>query len=261
MEEDAVNLQLDVSVADAYASATQKARVMTETWMADNMFCPHCGRERLQHFPNNREVADFHCPDCRAEYELKGRKGVFGRKMGDGAYDAMMRRIMSPTAPDFFLMRYSLAQACVTDLIFIPKHFVVPAVIEKRKPLSATARRAGWTGCNILLDGIPEQGRIAVVSGGVAHEKKEILNRVGRAVALNIPDLNARGWLLDTLACVNRMPGNVFSLADMYAFEAELARKHPNNRNVRPKIRQMLQVLRDRGFLTFTGRGTYRKTG
>ena len=206
-------------------------------------------------------MADFHCPDCDAEYELKGRKGALGRKVGDGAYASMMGRILSPSAPDFFLMRYSVAQACVTDLIFIPRHFFIPAVIEKRRPLSPTARRAGWVGCNILLDRIPEQGRIAIVSGGVVHEKEEVMRRVGSAGALDMPDMNARGWLLDVLRCVNRIPGETFSLADVYAFEAELARKHPNNRNVRPKMRQMLQVLRDRGFLAFTGRGTYRKTG
>ncbi|WP_420022339.1 hypothetical protein [Brevundimonas subvibrioides] len=35
---------------------------------------------------------------------------------------------------------------------------------------------------------------------------------------------------------------------------------YPGNHNVRPKIRQQLQVLRDRGWLAFNGRGTYRRT-
>jgi Dam-replacing family. len=45
----------------------------------------------------------------------------------------------------------------------------------------------------------------------------------------------------------------------MYGFEAKLGAIHPENRNVRPKIRQQLQVLRDMGFLAFSGRGAYRK--
>ena len=40
----------------------------------------------------------------------------------------------------------------------------------------------------------------------------------------------------------------------------DLARFYPGNRNVRPKIRQQLQVLRDQGFLQFTARGRYRVT-
>ncbi|MCC7268444.1 MAG: hypothetical protein IT546_14060, partial [Caulobacteraceae bacterium] len=47
-------------------------------------------------------------------------------------------------------------------------------------------------------------------------------------------------------------------LADVYAFEDRLARLYPGNRNVRPKIRQQLQVLRDQGYLDFVGRGLYR---
>lgn len=35
---------------------------------------------------------------------------------------------------------------------------------------------------------------------------------------------------------------------------------YPGNNNVRPKIRQQLQVLRDRGWLEFNGRGVYRRT-
>jgi type II restriction enzyme len=49
-----------------------------------------------------------------------------------------------------------------------------------------------------------------------------------------------------------------FTLADMYRFERRLNGMHRRNRNVRPKIRQQLQVLRDRGLLDFVGKGKYR---
>jgi type II restriction enzyme len=44
----------------------------------------------------------------------------------------------------------------------------------------------------------------------------------------------------------------------VYRFENRLAGLHPQNRNIRPKIRQQLQVLRDRGLLEFVERGVYR---
>ncbi len=50
-----------------------------------------------------------------------------------------------------------------------------------------------------------------------------------------------------------------FSLDDVYAHEATLAALYPDNRNVRPKIRQQLQVVRDWGWLAFNGRGTRRR--
>ena len=38
-----------------------------------------------------------------------------------------------------------------------------------------------------------------------------------------------------------------------------LQARHPQNNNIRPKIRQQLQVLRDKGVIEFLGRGLYRK--
>jgi type II restriction enzyme len=57
---------------------------------------------------------------------------------------------------------------------------------------------------------------------------------------------------------VRALGGREFTLKDFYAvFEQELAAQHPNNRNVQPKIRQQLQVLRNRGIVRFLGGGRY----
>ena len=48
-------------------------------------------------------------------------------------------------------------------------------MIERRKPLAPTARRAGWVGCNILLEKIPDSGKIFYVKNGVATPEKEVL--------------------------------------------------------------------------------------
>ena len=150
-----MNLQFNQSLLANYHSRTQIARVLTENWVADNMFCPRCGNLNINHFPNNAPVADFYCPLCNNEYELKSKNGSLAHKVNDGAYETMIKRITSNNNPDFFFMNYSKETQCVKDFIFVPKHFFVPDVIEKRKPLAQTARRAGWIGCNILLDKIP----------------------------------------------------------------------------------------------------------
>ncbi|MDE1939805.1 MAG: hypothetical protein KGI68_12350, partial [Alphaproteobacteria bacterium] len=49
-----------------------------------------------------------------------------------------------------------------------------------------------------------------------------------------------------------------FELDDVYGFEQRLSGIYPNNRHVKEKIRQQLQVLRDQGFLDFVSRGRYR---
>jgi type II restriction enzyme len=72
--------------------------------------------------------------------------------------------------------------------------------------------------------------------------------------------MNVKGWLLDTISCIDRIGRKEFTLDEMYAFESELSRKHLENHHIRDKIRQQLQVLRDRNYLEFTARGNYRLT-
>ena len=49
-----------------------------------------------------------------------------------------------------------------------------------------------------------------------------------------------------------------FTTAEAYGFAPELEKLHPDNRHVKDKIRQQLQVLRDMGLLVHVGRGIWR---
>jgi type II restriction enzyme len=49
-----------------------------------------------------------------------------------------------------------------------------------------------------------------------------------------------------------------FTIEEIYAFDRHLGDLYPGNQNVRPKIRQQLQFLRDRGLIEFVSRGSYR---
>ncbi len=63
------------------------------------------------------------------------------------------------------------------------------------------------------------------------------------------------------LRCIQSLEKKQFTLREMYdRFEQELSKLHPQNRHVRPKIRQQLQVLRDRGIVRFVGEGIYEIT-
>jgi len=66
-----------------------------------------------------------------------------------------------------------------------------------------------------------------------------------------------RGWTLDVLRVIRRLGKQDFSLKEVYEFESELKELHPRNENIRPKIRQQLQVLRDLGMIKFVGEGRY----
>ncbi|MBQ2752665.1 MAG: restriction endonuclease, partial [Firmicutes bacterium] len=68
-----MDLRFDNGSEENYHSHSQIARVVTEGWVSRNMYCPRCGALHIKHFENNRPVADFYCPECKNEYELKSK--------------------------------------------------------------------------------------------------------------------------------------------------------------------------------------------
>jgi type II restriction enzyme len=211
-------------------------------------------------YPNNRPVADFFCEACSEDYELKASKTPFGRRVVDGAYAAMCARIASPTNPNLMLMNYDVDRFGVTDLFLVPKQFLVREVIEERKPLAPTARRAGWVGCNILLVDIPASGKVYLVRAGDIAPRRLVLEQWRSTLFLRQQSQAARGWLIEVMKCVELIGRDSFTLDDVYAHEDRLAAIYPANHNIRPKIRQQLQVLRDQGYLEFVQRGLYRRS-
>lgn len=155
-------------------------------------------------------------------------------------------------------MNYDLAGRAVNNVCVVPKHFFVLDIIERRKPLASTARRAGWVGSNILLNLLPESGKIFFVRNGQPQPKQSVLEQWQRTLFLRHTGTEARGWLLEVMKCVELIGRDTFDLDEVYAFEPQLTLLYPNNKNVRPKIRQQLQVLRDHGYLEFLAKGRYR---
>lgn len=251
-------LKFDTTLTEGYKSSAQRVRVMSESWLGNNMYCPNCGNPKIQHMTNNSPVADFQCDNCGEIYELKSKKGNLGKKIADGAYSTMIERITSDSNPDLFLLQYS-EQYDVTALMLIPRFFFVPEIIEKRKPLAPTARRRDWVGCNILYHQIPDQGRIEIINNSSVINRSDVIESYKRIKQLKTKSLESRGWLLDVLNCVNDIKSDVFTLNEVYDYVELLQQKHINNNNVEAKIRQQLQFLRDKGFIEFLGRGQYRK--
>lgn len=254
-----MNLKFNLKLADSYTSNSQIARVLTENWVKENSYCPNCGKEQINEYPNNQAVADFFCGVCNEDFELKSKNGNLGNKIVDGAYISMIERINSVNNPNFFFLTYRKTDWFVNDFLIIPKHFFQTEIIEKRKPLGENARRAGWTGCNIDLQRIPELGRIFFVKNSVVVDRKNVLETWSKTVFLREKSIEAKGWTLDVLKCLDKIKSNDFSLDEVYKFEEELKQKHPENSFVKDKIRQQLQILRDMNIIEFVSRGKYRK--
>ncbi len=282
------------ALASAYTSGSQRARVVTESWGEQNLYCPNCSSPKLNRLEHNTKASDFSCPKCKFWYQLKGQKTPIRSSITDGAYESMMDAIRHDRTPNFYFMQYELATWRIVNLLLIPHFAFPPSAIIKRKPLSATARRAGWVGCNFALDRIPIDARISIVRDQIIAPAGEVRDRFRKVKPLSELPVTQRGWTLDVLNIVRRIQrgarssrpqvsasrrnhpspklaeretpsaatGTVavpleFSNEDIYAFERELERLHPGNRHIRDKIRQQLQVLRDRGLLLHLGRNRW----
>ncbi|MBU8902619.1 MAG: hypothetical protein KOO69_07755 [Victivallales bacterium] len=254
-----MNLNFDISLIKNYNNKSQISRVLTENWVSNNIFCPNCGNNKLSDFENNSPVADFFCLSCQEEFELKSKKGNLGNKIVDGAYHTMIKRINAENNPNFFFLTYHQSNWSVRDFLIIPKHYFVTDLIEKRKPLSENARRAGWIGCNIIMNRIPCKGRIFLVENSKMISQEKVLKQWKSTLFLTNYKQKSRGWLIDIMNCVDAVSDSEFKLDQIYEFEDILKQKHPQNNFIKDKIRQQLQILRDKGVLEFVSKGVYRK--
>jgi type II restriction enzyme len=251
-----MNLQCRTELACNYKSGAQIARVLTEEWAGRELYCPACDSDRLLSSRANTPAIDFECPKCSQLFQLKSQKTWNPRKLVDAGYDAMIRSIRADRVPNLFVLQYS-PNWLIRNLLLIPRTFFSESAIEKRKPLAVQARRAGWVGCNILLGQIPRDGKIAMVLDGSPVAELKVRSEFSRVRKLAEVPASVRGWAVDVLQVVRRLGKTSFTLGDIYNFDSELQAAHPLNRNVRPKIRQQLQVLRDLGLIEFGARGTY----
>ena len=261
-----MNLQLDPSVAAQFRSPSQVARLITEDWASRNLFCIACPSTRVAAEPANTPVRDYKCPECDAIFQLKSKQGRFGRVVTNSAYDRKLAAIRTGAVPHYAFLEYSKSTWTVDRLFVVPGYFISPAVVSnKGLPLAQTARRAGWVGSNILLGRLPVEARVSVVDNGTLRDLADVRNDWRQFDFLGSDTRATGGWGAQALNCVKTIQAESgdqeFTLQIFYSrFEAELSALNPDNHNIRAKIRQQLQVLRDGGAISFLGNGRYRIT-
>ena len=147
---------IDFACAAHLRSPSQRARVALETWANLNLWCYRCGNPTLIALPPNAPVSDLLCPACRAEYQVKSKNGRFGNAIVGAAFEPLMERLSARTLPDYLLIEYEAHRSQVMLLNAIQGGELTPDRIAPRKPLSSSARRAGWKGCTIHIEGLPQ---------------------------------------------------------------------------------------------------------
>ena len=170
----------------------------------------------------------------------------------------MRQAVIEDRTPGLFLLQYSRSEFRVKNILLIPHFAFNESMLQCRKPLSPQAERAGWIGCNFLLDKIPADARIPVVDHGSVVAPAVVRHSYSKLRPLEKLEPTKRGWTLDVLNVVRSLQKQEFSLGEVYDHEPSLAKLHPDNRHIRDKIRQQLQILRDLRLLDFLSPGSYR---
>lgn len=254
-----MNLHLNTALLEGYKSTSQQIRVLTEGWMKSNGYCPCCGNKPIKKFENNKPVADFFCPQCHEEYELKSKNGMgVGKSVADGAYRTMIERIQSDTNPNFFFLAYKKTDYSVQQLMLVPKHFVTADMIVPRT--KGIPNRPDYIMCSMNIASLPDSGKILLIDKAKTVAPENVLKQWQANLFLRGQKADKKGWLLAVMKCIDKLPEK-FTLNQMYEFETQLSIQFPANNHIKDKIRQQLQILRDQNMIEFIGRGLYRKIG
>lgn len=251
--------RLPTHFGQGYKSASQLARRITEPWGATNLYCCACTCDTVTAEKANAQVSDFLCPGCLERYQLKSHSKTLGNGILGSNYQKMLAAVLGNRTPNFFLLHYRLPEWMVRNLLLIPRFAISPSVFTKRKPLSVGARRSEWVGYVLNIRLIPDSAKIPLITEGVEIDRRDVRAQYARIARLQSLKPEQRGWTLDVLRCVESLPNPIFTNGDIYAFESEFAKLYPGNRHIKDKIRQQLQVLRDRGLLKQVLRGEWQR--
>jgi len=220
-----MNLTFQTSLSNSYTNNSQKIRIMSENWTLENWFCPNCG-SKLSEQENNKKVSDFLCENCLENFEQKASKKKFKWKTIAGEYNTYVERLKEKNKPNFFFLYYLDWIFSVNDFFVVPKYFFVPEIIEKRSKW--LKNRPNYYMCNILFDKIPNSWKIYYIEDWKEISKEKVLEKWQKTAFLK--DIKK-----DNLKIL-----------------------HPENKNIKAKIRQQLQFLRDKWYLEFLDIGKYK---
>jgi type II restriction enzyme len=118
--------------------------------------CPKCKREKtLRRLPNNFKCADVICDFCGYLAQVKTAErvdpDVLPKRLPGAAWKPQRERMQAGIYFPLFIVVTTPTRR-KTAIYYLPADLQDTYLFRKRKPLSATAKRAGWTGTELQLD-------------------------------------------------------------------------------------------------------------
>jgi|ERR1700686_108795 len=128
--------------------------------------CPQCNRSRhFKRLPTNFECADVICKFCGflaqvKTTRLKDGTDEFPDRIMGAAWRPQHDRILAGIYHGLYLVGFRQNGTSLVRIDYVPPHVIAatPRIFEPRKPLSATAKRAGWAGYTLVASELPKVG-------------------------------------------------------------------------------------------------------
>ncbi|QNN45664.1 hypothetical protein H9L17_10655 [Thermomonas brevis] len=147
------------------ATSKQLLGTWGEQLVTKSCDCPKCKRSKtLKLLPPNFKCADLICDFCGFLCQVKTMTvpavSPLPKRILGAAWTPQKERMDSGIYFPLFLV---LKAANDYAIHYLPTDFQSPALFSARKPLSNTARRAGWQGFMYVLEALPEGAFVRLV--------------------------------------------------------------------------------------------------
>lgn len=132
-----------------------------EDFVKNKIKCIRCDDyANFEKCKTNQKSIDLICINCNQKYQIKA-KNVTQRQVDNilfkkqfktigGEYSTTLNNINEKI--DYLIVLYEKHCYNILSILYIKNENVNSDCIIPRKPLSATAKRAGWQGCSIVFD-------------------------------------------------------------------------------------------------------------
>lgn len=121
-----------------------------------HMKCPICNDKALVKYKANEKSKDVKCEKCNCQIQIKAtkktKKDQSSLKLLGADYKTTYSSIKENKV-HYLVLLYSVIgdTYIVNNIYFIDRIDINESCIIPRKPLSSTARRAGWQGCILVF--------------------------------------------------------------------------------------------------------------
>jgi len=137
-----------------------------EYFAIEELICQRCNSDNWIKCRTNQPSYDQICGDCGKKYQIKTRKATKHQyenfilkneiKISGAAYSKTIENLSEDI--DYYIILYELNQEGtskeynILNIIHVYGEDIDEFNIKPRKPLSSTARRAGWQGCDLVFN-------------------------------------------------------------------------------------------------------------